>query len=50
MVPGADSVDQNVVESTPEFSGTGKAALARLQEWGCGDVGLDFFHMPCSTR
>ena len=45
-----DSVDQNVDESTPELSGTGKAAFARLQEWGCGDLGLDIFHMPCSTR
>ena len=50
MVPGAESVDQNVDESAPELAGTGKASLTRLQKWGCGDVGLDIFHMPRSSR
>ena len=50
VVPGADSVDQNVDESAPELAGTGTAEFTWLQEWGCEDVGLDIFHMPCSTR
>ena len=46
LVPGADSVDQNVDESAPELAGTSTAALTCLQEWVCGYAGLGIFHMP----
>ena len=45
LVPGADSVDQNVDESAPELAGTRTVELTWLQEWGCGYAGLGILYI-----
>ena len=51
VVLGADSVYQNVDESTPDWAGTGTEQLVWLQEWGSGEVGLGILQeCVCSKR
>ena len=43
-------MDHNIDESAPYLVGNGKSALAQLQEWRSGELGLGIYYMPWSTR